>query len=154
MCWSENATPVLSLCTAISALFSVGAGSVLQSTFFPFTASFPLVPDFLEAAAAEVLEVPPDFGEAFSIDNSVVHFGFGPDLAATTEDCLEVAEEAFAGLALDLVEAPVAETGFVVFFLGASLAALSGAGDFNPSLLSSFLGEAGFFMEDPCLETK
>lgn len=31
------------------------------------------------------------------------------------------------------------------------MAAFSGAEDFNPSLLSSFLGEAGFF--DPSLET-
>lgn len=131
-------------------MLSVGASSV-----FPFTASFPLVPDFLAAtAAAEVLEVPPDFREVFSVDNSVVLFGFGPDLAVAADDCLEGAEEAFAGLALDLAEGPVAETGFVIFFLGVSLVALSGAEDFNPSLLSSFLGDAGFFMVDPCLETK
>lgn len=61
--------------------------------------------------------------------------------------------EAFAGLALDLAEAPAAEMGFVVFFLGASLAAFSAPEDFRVSLLSSFLGEAGFFMDDPGLET-
>lgn len=132
-------------------MLSGGESSVLQ--FLPFTASFPLVPDFLEAIAAEFFILPPDFGEAFSVDISVVFFDFGPGLAATSEDCLEGAEEAFAGLALDLVEAPAAEVGFVIFFLGASLAAFSAAEVFNPSLLSSFLGEAGFFMEDPGLET-
>lgn len=104
------------------------------------------------AAVAEVLEVLAAFGEDFSVENSVVLFGFDPDLAAATEDCLEGAEEAFAGLALDFAETPVAETGFVIFFLGVSLTVLSVADGFEGSLPSSFLGEAVFLMEDPCLE--
>lgn len=39
----------------------------------------------------------------------------------------------------------------MIFFLEASLADLSAA-DFSPSLLSSFLGDAGFFIEAPCLD--
>lgn len=135
-------------------MISEGPSSGLQSEFLPFTASFPLVPDFLVATAAEVLEAPPDFGDAFSVDDSVVLFCFGPDLGTTADDCLGGTEEAFADLALVLVDGPVAETGLVVFFLGVSLPVLCAVEDFNPSLLSSFLGEAGFFMEDPCLETK
>lgn len=142
---------MICFCSTVSPEFSVGP--VLSSDFLPVTASFPLVSDFLEAAVAEVLEVPPVFGEAFSEDNSVLLFGFGPDLAAATEDCLEGAEEAFTGLGLDLAVAPFPEAGFVSFFLGASLAALSAPEVFTPSLLSSFLGEAGFFTEDPCLAT-
>lgn len=113
-----------------------------------------LVPDFLEATAGEVLEVPSDFDDAFSVDNSVVLFGFGPVLTAATDGCLEGTEDGFAGLVLGLVEDPDAGIGFVIFFFGASLAVLSAAENFSPSLPSSFLGEAGFFTEDPCLETK
>lgn len=146
---------MLTLCTLTSSVFSAGAGSVLHSKLLPFAASFPLVPGFFEAAAAEaaagVLAVAPDFGEAFSVDNSVLLFGFGPDLAATAEDCLEGAGEGFVDLALGLAEAPAAEVGFVIFFLGASVAVLSAAEGFELSLLSSFLGEAGFFREEPCL---
>lgn len=64
------------------------------------------------------------------------------------------AAEAFTGLALDFVEGTVVETGLVVFFLEASVAILSVAVDFNPSLRSSFLGDAVFFTADPCRETK
>lgn len=100
-----------------------------------------------------VLEDPADFGEPFSVENSEVLFSFGPHLAAAAEDCLEGAGQALAGFVLDLVEAPVSETGFVTFFLGVSLAVLCATEDLDPSLLSSLLGEAGFFVDDPCLDT-
>ena len=93
------------------------------------------------AVAAEVLEDPPDFGEDFSADTSVTLFGFGPVLAATTEDCLDGAGQAFDGLALDLAEALVSETGFTIFFFGVSQAALCAVEDLDPSLLSSFLAK-------------
>lgn len=112
-----------------------------------------LVPDFLEATAGEVLEVPSDFGDAFSVNTSGVLLGFGPVLTAATDGCLEGTEDVFAGLVLGLAEDPVAGIGLVIFFFEASLAVLSAAEGFSPSLPSSFLGEAGFFAEDPCLGT-
>lgn len=152
--WAEGTNCATSFCSTASPEPSFGPGSVSQSAFLLFPASFPLGSDCLEAAAAvaEVLEVLAAFGEDFSVENSVVLFGFDPDLAAATEDCLEGAEEAFAGLVLDFAETPVAETGFVIFFLGVSLTVLSVADGFEGSLPSSFLGEAVFLMEDPCLE--
>lgn len=147
--WSEETTSALPSSAATSPALSLGACSI-----FPSAECFPLVAVFLEAAgAAEALEAAPDFGEAFSEDVSVVPLGLGPDLAVTADDCLEGAKEAFTGLAVDLAVDPVVEGGFVIFFLGASLVALSAAEDLEPSLLSSFLGEAVFFTVDPCLET-
>lgn len=95
---------------------------------------------------AKVLVLEPDLGEAA---DSVL--GFGPGLAVGAGGCLELTEEGLAGLALGLVEDTVAAIGFVVFFFGASLAVLSDDG-LDPSLLS-FLGEAGFFDNDPFLGT-
>lgn len=147
--WSEETTSALPLRAATSPALSLRACSV-----FPSAECFPLVAVFLGAVgAAEALEAAPDFGEAFSEDVSVVPLGLGPDLAVAADDCLEGAKEAFTGLAVDLAAVPVAEGGFVIFFLGASLVALSAAEDLEPSLLSSFLGEAVFFTVDPCLET-
>lgn len=88
------------------------------------------------------------------MDNSLVLFGFCPDLETAVEVCLVGAAEAFTGLALGFVEGIVVETGLTVFFLEASVATLSVAEDFNPSLRSSFLGDAVFFTVDPCRETK
>lgn len=98
--------------------------------------------------------MPPDFGEDFSIDISVVLFGVCPDLETAVDDCLVGAGEAFTGLPLDLAEGTAVEMGLVVFFLGASMGVLSVAEDFNPSLRSSFLEDAVFFTVNPCRETK
>lgn len=108
-----------------------------------------MVPDLLVEAAttaveAEGFKLPPDFGEPFPIDNSVVLFGLCPDLEAAVDDCLVGAAEAFTGLPLALAEGTAAETGLVVFFLGTSVTTLSVAEDFIPSLRSSFLGDAVF----------
>lgn len=133
-------------------------GTDRADSVLPVTKSFPLIPDFLveaptTAVEAEGFKLPLDFGEAFSIDNSLVLFGLLPDLETALEDCLVGAAEVFTGLALDLVEGTVVETGLAVFFLGASVAILSVVEDFNPSLHSSFLGDAVFFTVDPCRVT-
>lgn len=75
--------------------------------------------------------------------------GFGPGLAVGAGDCLVLTEEAFVpGLALALAGVVEVDAGFVVvFFFGVS-DVLSADG-----LGASFLGEGGFFIELPFLET-
>lgn len=118
----------------------------------PLDPSFSLAAVFLDEMTEDTfLTGPADLGEAFSVGDSEVAFCFGPGLAIASGGCLEgeELEMAFTGLEVDLAVAAVAGVVFVVF-----LAALS-AETLEPSLSSSFLGDAGFLAlrDDPGLET-
>lgn len=108
--------------------------------------SLSLTEGFLEAAEDKLLT---DLEMAFSVDTSAGLLCLGPGLAVA--GCLEGTEVVLAGLLVDLAAAPVAGAGLGIFLFAASLADLSAAKPLHPSFSSSFLGDAGFFKDNPGL---
>lgn len=133
----------------LSAPEPVSLACCVSAEVLPLDPSFSLAAGFLDETTEDMfLTGPADLVEAFSVGDSEVAFCFGPGLAVDSGGCLEgeELELAFTGLEVDLAVAAVAG---VVF-----LAALS-AETLEPSLSSSFLGDAGFLAlrDDPGLET-
>lgn len=126
---------------ACSGAATSGSALLLEAETFWEADSLVFVPSFLSPAEG-CFSGPAAFGEPFAVGDSGVPFCFRALFPPVSGDGFGGPDTTFVGLVLVLVSVPVAGVALATFFLAASLAVLSPA--FGLSLLSSFLGEAGF----------